>query len=89
MLFNKIISAKTLRKVPEIIIFFWIIKLLTTAMGESTSDFLVHHINPVIAVFFGLIGFVIIIILPLLAYKLLRANEVLTFGRRWFWNWKN
>jgi uncharacterized membrane-anchored protein len=33
-------------KVPEITIYFWIVKLLTTAMGESTSDFLVYHINP-------------------------------------------
>ena len=43
-------------KVPEITIFFWIIKLLTTAMGEVTSDFFVHQFNPIIAVFFGAIG---------------------------------
>ncbi len=34
------------RKVPEITIFFWIIKLLTTGMGETTSDYLVFNINP-------------------------------------------
>jgi uncharacterized membrane-anchored protein len=32
-----------LSKVPEIItIYFWIAKLLTTAMGEATSDYLVY-----------------------------------------------
>ncbi len=61
MFLKKIFSVKTLRKVPEITIFFWIIKLLTTAVGESTSDFMVHHIDPVIAVIIGFIGFVITI----------------------------
>jgi uncharacterized membrane-anchored protein len=32
-------------------------------MGESTSDFLVHHINPVIAVVVGGIGFAVAIVL--------------------------
>ncbi len=47
---------KALRKVPEITAVFWLIKLLTTAMGESTSDFLVQVINPYIAVALGSIG---------------------------------
>src|SRR5260221_13235087 len=42
-----------MRKVPEITIYFWIIKLLTTGMGEVTSDYLVHTINPMIAVALG------------------------------------
>lgn len=47
-------SAKhLLRKVPEITIFFWIVKLLTTAMGEATSDYLVLKFNPYLAVAFG------------------------------------
>lgn len=37
-------------KVPEVTIYFWIIKVLTTGMGETTSDFLAHRINPIIAV---------------------------------------
>src|SRR5471030_2361061 len=52
-------ASHGLRKVPEITIFFWIVKLLTTAMGESTSDFLVFRINPYIAVTLGAVGFVI------------------------------
>lgn len=50
-------------KVPEIIVFFWIIKVLTTAMGESTSDYLVFHINPYIAVALGGVGLVIALVL--------------------------
>lgn len=52
-----------LRKVPEITIFFWVVKLLTTAMGESTSDFLVFKINPYVAVTLGAAGFVIALLL--------------------------
>jgi uncharacterized membrane-anchored protein len=43
-------------KVPEVTAFFWITKVLTTGMGESTSDFLVHRIDPVIAVGLGAAG---------------------------------
>jgi uncharacterized membrane-anchored protein len=45
-------------KVPEITAYFWIVKALTTAMGESTSDFLVHSLVPEIAVVLGGIAFV-------------------------------
>ena len=49
-----------LSKVPEIItIYFWIVKGLSTAMGESTSDYLVHRISPVPAVLLGFAGFVV------------------------------
>jgi uncharacterized membrane-anchored protein len=44
-------------RVPEITIYFWVIKALSTAMGESTSDYLVHAIDPVIAVLLGFAGF--------------------------------
>jgi uncharacterized membrane-anchored protein len=39
------LARRVMRKVPEVTIYFWIIKLLSTAMGESTSDYLVYHIN--------------------------------------------
>jgi uncharacterized membrane-anchored protein len=45
-------------KVPEATVFFWITKILTTGMGETTSDFLVSHMNPVIAI--ALAGIVLI-----------------------------
>lgn len=47
----------TFSKVPEVTAFFWIVKALTTAMGESTSDFLVHTLVPEIAVVIGGIAF--------------------------------
>lgn len=50
-------TGGALSKVPEITLFFWIIKILTTAMGEATSDYLVFHINPYVAVMIGAMGF--------------------------------
>jgi uncharacterized membrane-anchored protein len=47
------LTRRTLVKVPEITVVFWVAKLLTTAMGESTSDFLVNQMNPVVAVVLG------------------------------------
>ena len=47
-----------LAKVPEITALFWIIKVLTTGMGEAASDFLVTHLDPAIAVGLGAIAFI-------------------------------
>jgi uncharacterized membrane-anchored protein len=44
-------------KVPEITALFWVIKALSTAMGESTSDYLVHAMAPELAVLLGFVGF--------------------------------
>lgn len=66
MLFPRMLQRKTLRKVPEVTIYFWIVKLLTTAMGESTSDYLVYHVNPYVAVAFGCIGLAIALLLQFL-----------------------
>lgn len=53
-------------KVPaRIAAIFWVIKLLTTAFGESTSDYLVHNVNPYLAVVGGFIVFVIAMALQL------------------------
>ncbi|MDI5963357.1 hypothetical protein POF50_000085 [Streptomyces sp. SL13] len=46
-----------LNKVPEVTAWFWIIKVLTTGMGESTSDFLAQRLGPIPAV--GLAGVVL------------------------------
>ena len=44
-------------KVPEITLIFWVLKLLTTGMGEAMSDFLGQQSVPLAAVvgFFGLV----------------------------------
>ena len=57
------------RKVPEVLVYFWVIKLLTTAMGESTSDYLVYRINPYIAVMLGFIGFIIAMVLQFSVHR--------------------
>lgn len=44
-------------KVPEITIGFWVVKVLTTGMGETTSDFLARSIGPGIAVPMGGLAF--------------------------------
>jgi len=46
-------SPVTASKVPGITGLFWIVKVLTTGMGETTSDFLVRSIDPVVAVAIG------------------------------------
>jgi len=63
------LAMRTMRKVPQITIIFWIIKLLSTAMGESTSDYLVYHINPYIAVALGCIGLIASLVLQLLVRR--------------------
>ncbi len=46
-------TRRTLVKVPEITVMFWVLKLLTTGMGESMSDFLGNDINVAVA---GIVG---------------------------------
>ena len=70
-LWQRITPATT--KVPEITLLFWVIKLLTTAMGEATSDFLVFQIDPVIAVILGAIGLAVAMTLQLLVRRYVPA----------------
>jgi len=58
-------STSTLRqlRVPEITVLFWVIKGLSTAMGESTSDYLVNAMSPVVAVLLGFVGFAVAMII--------------------------
>jgi uncharacterized membrane-anchored protein len=54
-------------KVPEVTAYFWIAKGLTTGMGESTSDYLVHKLVPEVAVVLGAIGLVVALLLQFAA----------------------
>jgi uncharacterized membrane-anchored protein len=45
-------------KVPEITLMFWILKVLTTGMGEAISDFLSHRSIP-LAALVGVVGITI------------------------------
>jgi uncharacterized membrane-anchored protein len=44
-------------KVAEVTVMFWVIKALTTAFGESASDYMVHAMAPVVAVLLGFVAF--------------------------------
>jgi uncharacterized membrane-anchored protein len=54
---SRVSKRHAFSKVPEVTAFFWIVKALTTAMGESTSDFLVHSLVPEVAVVIGAVAF--------------------------------
>ncbi|MGN6868737.1 MAG: COG4705 family protein [Solirubrobacteraceae bacterium] len=57
------LTVKGARRVPEVTVFFWAIKALSTAMGESTSDYLVHAMAPELAVVLGFVGFVVALVI--------------------------
>jgi uncharacterized membrane-anchored protein len=50
------LTGASWHKVPEILIVFWVVKLLSTAMGEAFSDYLVFHVNPYLAVVAATLG---------------------------------
>jgi uncharacterized membrane-anchored protein len=49
-------------RVPEITAMFWLAKGLSTALGESTSDYLVRVLGPVPAVGLGFVAFVVALV---------------------------
>jgi uncharacterized membrane-anchored protein len=67
----------TLSKVPEVTVAFWITKVLTTGMGESTSDYLVQTLGPIIAISIGFVVFAIALVLQF------RVSRYIT-GIYWF-----
>jgi uncharacterized membrane-anchored protein len=52
-----------LNKVPEVTVLFWVIKVLTTGMGEVASDFLAHQLDSMVAVGIGFVAFVAALVL--------------------------
>lgn len=50
-------------RVPQITVLFWVIKAFSTAMGEATSDFMVHTISPYAAVLLGFLGLAVSLVL--------------------------
>jgi uncharacterized membrane-anchored protein len=47
---DKALTKATFTKVPEILAVFWLTKVATTAMGETTSDWMNGFFGPVIAI---------------------------------------
>jgi uncharacterized membrane-anchored protein len=56
-------------KVPQVTVLFWVIKVLTTGMGETASDFLATTIDPVVAV---LAAFVVLVAILAVQFRLRR-----------------
>jgi uncharacterized membrane-anchored protein len=66
-------TRTALSKVPEITAGFWVIKVLTTGMGETASDWLAHTLAPPVAVGLGALA--------------LAAGLVLQFAARRYVAW--
>jgi uncharacterized membrane-anchored protein len=63
------LTRASLHKVPEIVALFWVVKLLSTAMGEAFSDYLVFHVDPYLAVVAATIGLAVALALQLRASR--------------------
>jgi uncharacterized membrane-anchored protein len=63
-------TRAVLTKVPEITAIFWVLKLLTTGMGESMSDFLGSRSVPIAG------GVALIVFLALVAYVTVTKVDV-------------
>jgi uncharacterized membrane-anchored protein len=59
------IARRGALRVPQITAAFWITKGLSTALGESTSDYSVHAIAPQLAVIGGFVAFVVALAIQL------------------------
>ena len=67
-----------LTKVPQITAYFWIIKVLTTGMGETTSDFLVTHFDPIVGVGLAMAALVVALVLQFMVRKYIPSVYWLT-----------
>jgi uncharacterized membrane-anchored protein len=63
------LTRHLLHKVPEILVLFWVVKLLSTAMGEAFSDYLVFNVNAYLAVVAASIGLVVALAVQLRASR--------------------
>src|SRR3984957_9058270 len=58
-------------RVPEITVYFWVIKALSTAMGAATSASLVKRLHPIPAVGLGFVGFCVALALQFSRHRYL------------------
>ncbi|WP_328321568.1 COG4705 family protein [Streptomyces sp. NBC_00388] len=70
-------SAPGWSKVPEVTAWFWAVKVLTTGMGETASDWLARTLGPVLAGGLGLAGLVALLLLQFRAAR---------YGARTYWS---
>lgn len=62
-------SAYSVTAVPQVTVLFWVTKVLTTGMGETTSDYLVTRFDPVLTVALAALGLVFVIVAQLRARR--------------------
>lgn len=60
---DRALVRRALSKVPEVTAIFWITWVLTTGMGESTSEYLVRNGDPVLAVLAGAVVLAAVLVL--------------------------
>jgi uncharacterized membrane-anchored protein len=60
---------RPLNRVPQVTALFWVVKVLTTGMGETTSDFFVKRFPPEIVV---PIAFVLLVVLLVVQFRVKR-----------------
>ncbi|MEV5505745.1 COG4705 family protein [Streptomyces orinoci] len=63
------VPVSGLSKVPEVTALFWVVKILTTGMGETASDYLGRVLGPVPAGALGLGGFLVLLTLQFRAER--------------------
>ena len=80
------LNSPLAKKVPELTVYFWIVKVLTTGMGETTSDYFVHTYNPYVVVVVAalLLSLIVLVQLALRGYNAwaywLAVSMVAVFG---------
>ena len=63
------LTRQVAKKVPELTVYFWIIKVLTTGMGEATSDYFVHTYDPYLVVILAALVLAISVIVQVAVTK--------------------
>jgi len=63
------LTRQVAKKVPELTVYFWIIKVLTTGMGETTSDYFVHTYDPYLVVILAALVLAISVIIQVTLTK--------------------
>lgn len=58
-------APAALQRVPAVLALFWVVKVLTTGMGETTSDYLVRRFPPELVVPVAFVALVAVLVLQL------------------------
>ncbi|HEY6875699.1 MAG TPA: hypothetical protein VI384_05005, partial [Candidatus Dormibacteraeota bacterium] len=59
------LNAPLAKKVPELTVYFWVVKVLTTGMGETTSDYFVHAYDPYVVVVLAALALAAVVLVQL------------------------